>query len=424
MADFVPSNVTDLKREDVAEQVRLLFEQNTPTYQAMQKLTKGEITEKGVRLPLYVRRPGGHTAYSPLVSDFNAPIGPQTTSMFVYPTYYAIAEIMDETTMMMFQNTKQNNVESFLQIQKMWPEAAMWRINRMYHGDGSGALAFSSATLATPGPAQSLTCTTTAAATPGQTKGAVYLEEGHTYQAWNTTANAARGTFIVTTAGRSSCTINLTSGSITSGDPIVDVGSYAKWHRGLGHLIRSATGLLQGLNTANYLDLLSTGLDLAGAAPTPQTIHSLKGSIITRYNDTTAENGLTGVLTPGQLRRLAAQGYSFREYIANMDGADTTKGVPNKYQDHDTVFVEDASADDDRGYFWKNGCLENYEQMPFGEKRLDGQDWRMLLGANNAGSGRYQKAWGCSSNPAIVFPRGTAFFYRGEIASISTQVSP
>lgn len=424
MGDFVPSNVTDLKTEDVEKQVQYLFERNTPTYQAMGKLEKAEITEKGVRLPLFVRRPGGHTAYSPSSGDFNAPVEPQTVSMYVYPTYYAIAEIVREETMLMFQKTQGNNVESFLNLQKMWPEAAMKRINRMYHGDGSGALAFSSSTLASTGPGQTMSCTTTAAATPGQTKGAKFLEEGHTYQAWNTTTNAARGTFTVTTAGAASCVINILSGSITSGDPVVDVGSYGKFHRGLGHLIRSSTGLLQALNTANYPDLLSSGLDLDGAAMTPATLHSLKGSIITRYNDSSAETGMTFIITPGQLRRLAAQGYNFRQYIANADGGDVTKGVPNKYQDHDSVFIEDADGDDDRCYGWKNGVMKNYEQQAFGEKNLDGQQWRMLLGANNAGSNRYQKAWGCSSNPAILFPRGTVFSYRAQLTGVSTQVSP
>lgn len=422
MGDFVPSNVTDLKTEDVETQVRMFFENNAPTYNAMSKLKKGEITEKGKRLPYYTRRPGGHTAYSPLASDFNAPVEPQTISMYVYPTYYALPMIVNETTIQMFQNTQGNNIENFLQILKQWPAAATKRINRMYHGDGSGALAFSSSNITSTGSA-TLNCTTTAAATPGQTKGAWFLEEGHTYQAWNTTTNAARGTFTVTTPGRSSCTINLLSGTISSGDPIVDVSSYAKYHRGLGHLIRSSSGLLQGLNTANYPDLLSVGLDLNGSALTPASIHSIKGSLNTRFNDETAETGMTCILTHGQFRVLAAQGYNFRQYIANADGGDVTKGVPNRYQDHDTVFIPDADADDDRLYFWKNGTLENYEQMPFGEKNLDGLQWRMLLGSNNSGSGRYQKAWGCSSNPAIVFPRGTAFIQRAYLTNVVTQVN-
>jgi hypothetical protein len=418
MGDFNPQNILDLKTEDVESQVRALFENEAPLYNLFDKMDKSDVTEKGKRIAYYSRRPGGHTAYNPLASDFNVPIEPQTISMYVYPTYYALPMIINETTLGL-----NPNLESMLNVMKQWPAAATKRINRMYHGDGTGALAFSSSTISSTGAGQTMNCTTTAAATPGQTKGAVYLEPGHIYQAWNTTSNAARGTFSVETAGRSSCVINLTSGTITSGDPIVDVGSYSKWFRGLGHGISGTSRLLQGLNTANFSDLNSAELDLNGTTLTPAALHTIKGQLNVRANDGGAESGLTCVIGEGQFRQLSAQNYSFRQYIMNAAGGDKTVGVANMYEDHDTKFLRDADADDDRLYLWKNGTIKNFEQFSFGEKNLDGQQWRMLLGANNSGSGRYQKAWGCSANLAFLFPRHTALIKRAGLTNVVTQVS-
>lgn len=419
-----PNNVLDLKAEDVESMVRSFFEVNAPTYNFFDELTEGEITEKGKRIAYYSRKPGGHTAYSHTASDFNAPVEPQTISGYVYPTYYALPMILNEATLAMFQNNQNANLQSFLDVLKMWPAAATKRINRMYHGDGSGALAFAAGTLAGTGSGQTLSCTTTAAATPGQTKGAVFLEEGHVYQAWNVAGNAVRGTFTVTTAGRSSCVVNVTSGSITSGDPIVDVGSYSKWFRGLGHGISATSRYLQGLNTANFPDLNAVESDLAGVALTAATIHTVKGQLNVRDNSGAAETGLSCIISEGQFRQLSAQNYGFRQYVINGEsGADVTKGVANRYVDHDTMFLRDADADDDRVYFFRNGVIKNYIQMKFGEKRLDGQEYRMLLGANNAGSGQYQKAWGCSSNLAFLFPRSSALIKRAAISSTVTQVN-
>src|SRR5207237_6559858 len=130
-------------------------------------------------------------------------------------------------------------------------------------GDGSGALAFSSSSLSV-GASQTMNCTTAAAATPGQTKGSRRLERRLSYDAINTSTGAVRGNITVVTEGTTSCVVNVNWGSVSSGDPIVDVGSYNRMIRGLGHLVSNASRVLQGLNTATFIDLNSPVLDLNG----------------------------------------------------------------------------------------------------------------------------------------------------------------
>src|ERR1041385_2584612 len=136
------------------------------------------------------------------------------------------------------------------------------RMNQYFYGTGNGAVAYSASTITTLG-TQTLSGTTTAATTPGQTKGTMWLGEAETYQAINASTGAVRGTFTVTTPSATSCTINLLSGTISSGDPIVIQGSYQLAMRGLGWLISDQNRVLQGLDTSVFPDLNAPVVDLS-----------------------------------------------------------------------------------------------------------------------------------------------------------------
>lgn len=425
MANVDFSNVADLKREAVDTMVRTYFENNAPGYNAFRKATEtSEITEKGYRIPMWVNRPGGHTAFLPSASDFNAAVAPQSQSMYIFPTHYALPMVWQGNTLRAFERDRANNLQSLLDVLKLYTETATKRIEMMFYGDGSGSLAFSSSTLSSTGPGQTLNCTTAAAATPGQTKGARRLELNQTYQAINTSTGAVRGTFTVTATGASSCTINLLSGTISSGDPITDVNSYNKYMRGLGWLISDQSRTLQGLATATFPDLNSPVVDLAGAALTPAAFENIKASLNTRNNTEIAENALTCFITYGQHSVLRKQGYSLGYYMRNGEaGGDTVKGVAKMYQDGDTTFVRATDCDEDRAYLVKNDSVRMWEEMPFGEYAFDQQSWRMLLGSNNSGSDNYQRAIGLCANPGILLPRASAFIKRASTSGVVTQVS-
>jgi hypothetical protein len=416
------SEITDLKRQAVEKKAYEFYENNDPGMKAFgEAVDKPPLTEKGYRLPNYAVRPTGETWFTPSNSDFNAAQGPQTVSMWVYPTMYAYPMIWTGSAIESMENDTADNIDSYETIMTQYTQAAQKRLEQYFYGDGSASLAYSATTTSTLG-SQSLSCTTTAAATPGQTKGAVWLWPNGQYQAINTSTAQVRGTFTVTTAGTSSCTINLTSGSISSGDPIVAVGAYQMAMRGLGWLISDQTRVLQGLSTSAYSDLNAPVVDLNGALLTPSAIENAKALLQTRNNDPNSRNGLTAFLTPGQLSTIRKQGYNFSYYIRNEASSNTMKGVQDDYTDGDTRFIGAADMDDDRVYLAKTSVMKIYVMKKFGKYDRDGLQVRMLLGANNTGSDNWQSAMGTKMNPATLQPRATAFIKRAQLP-YATSVS-
>lgn len=415
------SNVTDLKRQAVEKDVRMFYENNDPGMKAFGKaVDKPKITEKGYRLPDYARRPTGMTWFTPDNSDFNSANGPQTVSMWVYPTMAAWPMLMAGSTIESMELDTEDNVQSYDQIMVQYTETFRKRMNQYFYGIGNGAVAYSASTISSLG-SQTLTGTTTAATTPGQTKGTMWLWEGETYQAINASTGAVRGTFTVTTAGTSSCTINLQSGTISSGDPIVIQGSYQLAMRGLGWLISDQNRVLQGLDTSVYTDLNNPVVDLAGALLTPAAIENGKALLQTKNNADGASNNLTAFLTWGQYSTIRKQGYNLGYYVRN-EASDTMKGVQGDYTDGDTRFICDADMDEDRVYFCKTSDYKIYEMKPFGKYNKDGLDQRMLLGANNTGSDNWQSAVGWKGAPATLSARGSVFIKRAQLG-FATQIT-
>jgi hypothetical protein len=418
-AEFL--NVADFFKQTVHEMSDIkLFELSTPGYSALKRATETkDFTEKGYRIPLWTQKPGGHTFFTPAASDFNAAKSPQSQSMYVFPTGYAFPIHLQGPLVRALRKGGKDAIISARQYIKLHTDVAMKRINQMSYGDGSGALAFSSSTLGATGSGQTLNCTTAAAATPGQTKGAKRLEINQLYDAINTATGAVRGQLTVETEGSSSCVVNVTSGTVSSGDPIVDRGAYNKVMRGLGHLISDQNRTLQLLATASFTDLNAPVNDLNGSLLTPAVLETVKSQLNTRNNDEAAENGLLGFITLGQLSNLRKQGYGFRQYSGDDN---TIRGISKKYVDGDTVWVPDADCDEDRVYLVKPEDVKLFEEMPFGDYDLDGQDMRMLMGTNNTGSDAYSKAVGCRSNAGILRGRSSAFIKRAQISGVTTQV--
>jgi len=414
------TNISDLFQQAVQKEVKPWFEDNAPTYNALQKNVEiEEITEKGYRIPGMSERAGGHTAWLPSNSSFNAAKAPQSQSMYVFPVGYALPIILQGTLIRALNRRQGDALINFQKLMEGYTKAATKRINQMSWGDGSGCLAVSSSTLSSTGAGQTMNCTTAAAATPGETKGAKRLEVNQYYQAINTSTGAVRGTILVTTAGSTSCVVNVISGSVSSGDYIVDVGAYNRYMRGLAHLFNSSNRTLQGLNTANNPDLNCSGLDLQRTL-TPADWETLKSLLHTRNNEDGAENMLSAFITYGQHSNLRKQGYGMRQYMGDDD---TVRGVSKKFVDGDTTFHRDADGDEDCGYLIKNDQVKMFEEMPFGDYNLDGQELRMLLGSNSTGSDDYQKAIGCRSQMGILMPKSGTFFKRASITGVTTQAT-
>ena len=422
MATALFENVSDAYQQKLANDMQYWYENNTPTYQALDRYFPQEpITEKGVRIPFVARRPGGHGGWLPSNSSFNAATPPRTDSMYAFPVGYAMPAVLGGSLITALRQGDTQAKMTFAQYMEQYTQAATKRFNQMINGDGSGVLGYAGSTHASTGSA-TLTCDTTPVAAIGHTKGGVRFEEGHTYQAINASTNAIRGTFTVTTPGTSSCVINITSGSITSGDPIVDPNSWQRWYRGLWHLIGNTSRIIQGKNTTSNPQLNDPIVDLAGQYLNPAAFRSVKSALQVRNNDVMAENNLFCNMTPGQYTVLLKQGYNLRFYVNGNNGKVT--GVANTYEDGDTLVVRDADAEEDKIAFWmKEGGLKKYVERDLQMADLDGQQFRMLFGANNTGSDDYQTAWVARIAMVKEKTRQCAGIIRASVTGVETQAS-
>ena len=425
MAEYAFSNREAMVKQQVRSAYVQFFENNSPTYDALGKHTPkaGEITQKGVSVPLKTSRPGGFRAYPPDSSDFNEYFPQTSNRMYAFPLYAALGILTQGAAYRSFSRDTENSLQSESDWMADHVEAFVKRFNYMCHGDGTGRLAVSATTLASTGSGQTLTCTTTAAATPGQTKGGTRLELGHKYAAIVAATGATRGTFQVEATSGSAPTVNVLSGSITSGDDIVDIASYNNWFRGLPHLIDSTSRILQTRNTAVDRDLNDPVIDLNGATLTPVTFSSLKAMLSVRNNDGAGAINAITFMTPGQAHLLRVQQYGYRMY---MDAKPEVRGVAQKYVEDGVEFILDADGEEDRGYLIKTGetmPLAWYEEKEFGPYEMgDAADWRMLFGSNNTGSDKWQKAIGWGGALVKIGTRCAAAFKRAALPT-ETQVA-
>ena len=123
------------------------FENKAPGYTAFRKAVDTvPIDAKGYRLPAITGRPGGHTGYLPSASNFNPAIGAEASSMYVFPTYYALPMVFQGQMIRTLRKAPEKLMD-FNDALKAYMEAATKRMEYLIYGDGSGALAFSSSTL-------------------------------------------------------------------------------------------------------------------------------------------------------------------------------------------------------------------------------------------------------------------------------------
>jgi hypothetical protein len=291
------------------------------------------------------------------------------------------------------------------------------RLEQTIVGDGTGSVAYSGTTISTLGTGQTFTGTTAAAATAGQTKGARWLRKNHFYEAINPSTGAVRGAFKVEVIGTTTATINLLWGSITTGDIIVEPGCYLKLPRGHAHLISKASRTLQGLATANNIDLNAPEIDLNGATCTPADFDAAKTALQMRSNQATAENRLLCYCTFNAYSILKRQGWNL-----TVQSLTETTGIQKKYSDGDTMFVTMKEMDEDRYYLFHSEAIPNFETRALDTLNRDNLEWRMLFGDRGTGSDSWQRALICAFNPGVVDPKGTVYIKRAATAGTQTEV--
>jgi hypothetical protein len=287
-------------------------------------------------------------------------------------------------------------------------------------GNGSDAMAFSAGSIAVVGAGQTLTCTTAAAATPGQTKGAVRLKQNQYYQSYDTTTGLPEGTILVTSANnKTTATVTLLSGVVTSGNPICDVGGYNGAPMGFSGLIDDNNRVIQGRDSSVDTILNCPTIDLNGNKFTVTDRETTKTQLVVRNVNKGARSGLSNLVTPGLMSDLRKQGYGFHRTAGDEPVTDIAGG----YKDADgTRILEMSNWEEDRSTFFKD-AIEKHTEFPFGDIQPDDLKWRNLPGVNLTGSRSYYRMWGTSWTLGLSDPNAVSNIKRASLTGIVTQAS-
>lgn len=416
------ANADPLYIQDVDNRVQTIKEENARGFNTFRNnVQKSKHGEKGIKLNYKNLLNGGHSTPTATRPDWNEPVTQEYLSSYVYPVRYRLPMIVDWAIIRDFKINKTNASANVLRDTLMnTTEAALKRLNRAFYGTGDGALAYSTSALTVLG-SQTMNGDTTPAASPGHTKGTSWLRKNNFYHAINTSTGLPRGIIRVDVEGKTSCTVTLISGTVSSGDPLVDLNTYQGYFRGLGFLISNTARTIQAINTTDNPDFNSFGIDLAGAPLTFATIEDLMTGLQIRNNDG-KKSGKVFFLPIGQSSVLRKSAQNLRVY---NDGANVIKGIAEDVDFGNNLnVILDADLDDDRGYAAAYDEFGMLEDFPLNDIDDDGQEWRMILGANNSGSERRQRGIGWDGN---LYRRGnamsSAFFKRASVTNVLTQAS-
>ncbi len=415
------ANTSEAYQQVVQSDYKKIKEYNSPGWNAFRNnVEKRKVGEKGLKVVLTNITSGGHSTPTASRPDWNEPVADEDLAMYIYSVRYRLPFIFDHALI----RDARNKIPSAPGIMKNRIEnktiAAMKRLERAFYLDGKGSVAYSLTTTSTLG-SQTLTGDTTPATTAGHTKGTKWLQKNNWYQAINETTGLPRGLFQVTAVGATTCTINLVSGSISSGDPIVDVNTYTGFFRGLAWLISKANRTIQGVNTADVPDLNSWGIDLAGSPMSFNAIEDMLTGLKIRNNDGN-KNGKVIFIPPGQTSVLRKSGQNFRVY---NDGSNVVQGIAEDIDFGTNITaISPSDLDEDRVYAVVYNEFGMLEEMELDEMTMDGQTWHQLMGANNSGSERYQGGIGWDGN---FYRKGnaqsSAYLYRASTSGVYQQTS-
>lgn len=423
--------IVHVGRETVKTTFEYIGENETPLLKWAMGKSKQLLTEQGYRIPIQTRRPGGHTSYDRSNVDFRDPVSLETDSMRTYPVWYALPFKIDGSTLRALKRGDVNQFMDYRRYMKSITEAAMKRLEYYFHGDGTAALAVCTNAALNGTGSKTLTCQTLASAAVGEaeTKGTQRLEVGHTYALIDTDGSTINAIFSITSlTSKTVAVVNVSVSNATSaaGDYIVDAGATTsisankKAPMGLRGFC-AQTGLLQNIARADYQELKTPRYNGSDAPITPYAFRFAKDLVRIAANDMNEVSGRTVVITPGQDGALCNQQFGYRRY----NGNETVRGVASKYvdADGDTMLVC-ADGAEDRIYIIDSSNFKMGEEKSFGAFDEDGNDIRMLVGANSSGSDKFAGSIGWGGNLIKEgLPRVDAYIDRLSTTDVSQQVS-
>src|SRR5258705_1036296 len=396
-----------------------------PFWNSIGEVTKAvEVSQRGVRYYFVKTQAGGHTLPTIAQPDNNRAIPSQSDSMWAVPQMYSISMVIDYLLMVDAGGDKgpkkANAMFNIQEIIGQTVDAAAQHQEFFAMGNGFGILAYASASLTVPGPAQTLTCETAPSTAPGHTKGAVRLKQNQYYQSFDVTTGLPEGTILVTSSNnKTQATVTLLSGVVTSGNPICDVGAYGGAPMGVSGLIDDTNRIIQGRDSSVDTILNCPSVDLVNTKFTVTDREKTKTQLVVKNLNKGARSGLSNLVTPGLMSDLRIQGYGFHRTAGDEPVVDVAGG----YKDADgTRMYEMSNWEEDRSTFWKD-ALEKHTEFPFGDIQPDDLNWRNLPGVNGTGSRSYYRMWGTSWTLGLTDPNAVSTVKRASLSGIVVQSS-
>lgn len=400
------------------------YKTKAPLWNALSEITDAEVvSQRGVRFYFDKTGPGGHGLPSLSQPDNNRAIPSQSDSMWAVPQLYTIPLVID---LLLLNDAggnngpkKSNAMFSIQEIIKKVTGAAAQHQDFFACGNGSDAMAYASTSLTVPGAGQSLTCETTPAAAPGHTKGAVRLKQNQYYQSFDTTTGLPEGTILVTSANnKTSATVTLLSGVVTSGNPICDVGGYNAAPMGYTGLLDNVNRIVQGRDSSvDTIMNIPTVNNSNTSKFTVTDMETVKTMLNVLNEDDSMRSGLSVITTPGLMSDIRKQGYGFHR--TQDDNA--VVGISRIYKDADgSRVMEITSAEEDRYVAFKSN-LQKHTEIQFGDLSPDDLQWRNLPGVNGTGSRNWYRMWGTSWTLACDDFMAAAQMKGASLTGITTQ---
>lgn len=397
MAEVQYTNVPDVLKQNIQDEVRSVREQKCPTLDSFKNKPgqRVQVSQNGYQIPLMLTEysQNSYLTPGPAGNSYQQPVAPTTKSMWVGIAYQAAVQFEDGFLLDSLSSKNSLMDATVLRQQRL---LNFFKHQNYYAiGDGQGAVAMVTSVVA-----GTFTGTTAAQTTSGFTKGAHRLLANTLYDIVDESSFAVVGTITPTVNGTNSATVTVTStGSPNNASAfVVEHGAYNKVPRGLASLINSTDRTFQGLDTTNHKELNSSVVDLNGSALTSAATNTLKTRVQIRTNvQSMSEEGMRIChTTPGLYNVLAIQGFSGRQYQAAGGQATTSYGYPEKYVENDNfIWALDADMDEDRVYLRTPGDYFLGESKPFGPVERDGMIKRQLPGLNNVGANSWynQFSW-------------------------------
>lgn len=423
--------IVNLGRETVKTTFEFIGENEAPLFNHFNKKDKILLTEQGYRIPLETRRPGGHTSYDRSNVDFRDPVSMETDSMRTYPVWYALPFKIDGSTLRSLKRGDPNQFINYKSYMKSITRAAIKRLEYYSHGDGTAALAVNTSVITGIGAGQTINLQSLASSGAGEaeTKGSQRLEVNHTYATINPASGAIRNIFTVTSiTSKTAIVANVTTFNTNSasGDPIVDAGAtvslsaYKKAMNGLRGLA-AQSGVLQNIARADYQEMKTPRYNQSDLPITPYAFRFAKDLVRIAANDKMEGTGKLIVMTPGIEGILVNQQFGYRRYKGNED----VRGVATNYLDAEgDSYLIAADGAEDRVYFLDDSNYKMGEEKAFGAFDEDGNDIRMLAGANTSGSDKFAGSIGCGGNMIKEgIPRTDAYIDRISQTDVAQQIS-